>query len=153
MNEPVTPIKEGFQFRQPSETPPQEPIPAQLRPTPPEPEQPLSEIDQLRDDLRAAAEAWPITVQLLYKTIRNNRNEPINELTFREPTAAEINRIGNPTRLLWDGEVIIEEKKMTYVMSALCGVAPSLLELMDPRDWNSCAYSLRKFFLLDLRAW
>jgi hypothetical protein len=55
--------------------------------------------------------------------------------------------------MLWDGEIIIEERKMTYIMGALCGILPPLLEQMDPRDWNSCAYRLRKFFLPDLRAW
>jgi hypothetical protein len=55
--------------------------------------------------------------------------------------------------MLWDGEIIIEERKMTYIMGALCGVLPPLLEMMDTRDWNSCAYRLRKFFLPDLRAW
>jgi hypothetical protein len=55
--------------------------------------------------------------------------------------------------MLWDGEIIIEERKMTYIMGALCGILPPLLEQMDPRDWNSCAYRLRKFFLPDLRGW
>jgi hypothetical protein len=55
--------------------------------------------------------------------------------------------------MLWDGEIIIEERKMTYIMGALCGILPPLLEAMDPRDWNSCALRLRKFFLPDLRGW
>ena len=103
--------------------------------------------------LPRAAESWPITVQLLYRPIRNDKGDLISALTFREPRASEINRIGNPTRILWDGEVIIEERKMTYIMAALSGVLPPLLENMDPRDWNSCALRLRKFFLPDLRAW
>jgi hypothetical protein len=124
-----------------------------MRSEPPTIEQPLSEADKLRKELAANSEAWPITVQLLYRNIKNDRGEEINCLTFREPRAAEINRIGNPTRMLWDGEIIIEERKMTYIMGALCGVLPPLLEAMDPRDWNSCALRLRKFFLPDLRAW
>jgi hypothetical protein len=130
-----------------------QPLPTQVRleNTPPDP--PLSEVEQLRKELAASADKWPITVHLLYKQIMNEKGEFVNSLTFREPKASEINRIGNPTRMLWDGEIIIEERKMTYIMGALCGVPPPLLEQMDTRDWNSCAYRLRKFFLPDLRGW
>ena len=94
-----------------------------------------------------------MTVQLLYKPIRTEKGEVVNSLTFREPTAGEINRIGNPTRILWDGEVIIEERKMTFIMAALCGLLPPTLNQLDPRDWNSCAWKLRSFFLPDPRAY
>jgi hypothetical protein len=124
-----------------------------MKPEAPSPEPLVSESDQLRKDLAEGADNWPITVQLLYRPIRNDKGEEVTSLTFREPRASEINRIGNPTRMLWDGEIIIEERKMTYIMAALCGVLPPMLEAMDPRDWNSCAYRLRKFFLPDLRAW
>ena len=117
------------------------------------PEPPLVEADAVRKDIAASADKWPIVVQLLYKPIRNDKGDLVNSLAFREPRASEINRIGNPTRMLWDGEIVIEERKMTYIMAALCGILPPLLEDMDPRDWNSCALRLRKFFLPDLRAW
>jgi hypothetical protein len=142
------PAQEG-----PTTAAPQTPLPSQKKIEAPVPEPLVSESDQLRKDLTEAAEDWPITVQLLYRPIKNDKGETVNSLTFREPRASEINRIGNPTRMLWDGEIIIEERKMTYIMGALCGVLPPLLEAMDPRDWNSCAYRLRKFFLPDLRAW
>jgi hypothetical protein len=152
-------IKEGFIQPEPPLTPepltalPQSPLPSQLKSEQPKPEPVVSEADRLRKDISESGEEWPITVQLLYRSIKNDRGETINSLTFREPRASEINRIGNPTRMLWDGEIIIEERKMTYIMGALCGILPPLLESMDPRDWNSCAYRLRKFFLPDLRAW
>ena len=41
---------------------------------------------------------WPVRVKLLHKQVRNNRNEPVDELVFREPTAGDINRYGNPCR-------------------------------------------------------
>jgi hypothetical protein len=135
------------------DAPPQAPLPSQLKATTPEPEPPLPEVDAVRRDIAANAEAWPIVVQLLYKPIKNNQGEMINALSFREPKASEINRIGNPTRMLWDNEIIIEERKMTYIMASLSGVLPPLLDEMDPRDWNSCALRLRKFFIPDLRAW
>jgi hypothetical protein len=152
-------IREGFispeppPLEPPLSAPPQPPLPSQLKTEAPKIEPPISETDQLRKEITEGAEIWPITVQLLYRSIKNDRGETINSLSFREPRASEINRIGNPTRMLWDGEIIIEERKMTYIMGALCGILPPLLEAMDPRDWNSCAYRLRKFFLPDLRAW
>jgi hypothetical protein len=132
---------------------PQEPLPSQMKSEAPKPEPVIDETDRLRKELAESADKWPVTVQLLYRPIKNDKGEEVNSLTFREPRASEINRIGNPTRMLWDGEIIIEERKMTYIMGALCGILPPLLEQMDPRDWNSCAYRLRKFFLPDLRAW
>jgi hypothetical protein len=163
MAEAATPLREGFiieppareqpQGAPPRDAPPLPPLPSQVKAEPPAPEPPLAEADAVRKDIAASAEQWPITVQLLYKPIRNDRGELVNSLSFREPRASEINRIGNPTRMLWDGEIVIEERKMTYIMAALCGILPPLLEDMDPRDWNSCALRLRKFFLPDLRAW
>jgi hypothetical protein len=52
-----------------------------------------------------------------------------------------------------EGEVIIEERKMTYMIAALCGILVPFIEDMDPRDWNSCAYRIRRFFLPDPAAW
>ena len=99
------------------------------------------------------AEVWPIRVKLLHKPIRNERNELVHELSFREPTGGDINRYGNPTRITLDGDVAIDEQKMMRLMAVLSGHLIPLLEPMDPRDWNSCAYRLRNFFLPDLGAW
>jgi hypothetical protein len=96
---------------------------------------------------------FPITVKLLYRPIRGNNQEELTSLTFREPTGGDINRCGNPCRVNSDGDVIIDEKKMSLIMANLSGVLSPLLDRMDPRDWNSCAYRLRGFFLPDLAAW
>jgi Phage tail assembly chaperone proteins, E, or 41 or 14 len=98
-------------------------------------------------------ETWPITVKLLHKPIRGMKNEVLKELSFREPTGGDINRYGNPCRIDFEGNVIIDEQKMHRVMAALSGLLPPLLEGMDPRDWNSCAFRLRNFFLPELAAW
>ena len=119
------------------ETPaaPQQPLPSQKELSQPPPEPALSEADVARAQIIANPETWPVTVQLLYKPIRTEKGEVVNSLTFREPTAGEINRIGNPTRILWDGEVIIEDRKMTFIMAALCcGLLPPTLNQIDPRD-------------------
>ena len=96
---------------------------------------------------------WPVRVKLLHKQVRNNRNEPVDELVFREPTAGDINRYGNPCRIGIDGEVLFDEQKMLRVIAALSGILLPNLEQMDPRDWNSCAYRLRSFFLPEVAAW
>ena len=98
-------------------------------------------------------ENWPIRVKLLHKPVLNNQGTEIRELTFREPTGGDINRYGNPCRIGLDGEVIIDEQKMMRVIAALSGVLLPRLEQMDPRDWNSCAYRLRNFFLPEVAAW
>ena len=72
-------------------------------------------------------------------------------MSLREPRAGDINRYGNPVRVNQDGDVIIDERKMTYMMAALSGILPPFIEEMDPRDWNSCAYRLRAFFSCPIR--
>jgi hypothetical protein len=96
---------------------------------------------------------WPIVVKLLYKPVTNNTGERVQELSFREPRGGDINRYGNPVRINQDGDVMIDERKMHFMMAALADILPPFLESMDPRDWNSCAYRLRRFFLPDPRAW
>src|SRR5215469_11037740 len=101
----------------------------------------------------AALDEWPIKVKLLYRPIRNNKGEEIKEVSLREPRAGDINRYGNPIRVNQDGDVIIDERKMTYIIAALTGILPPFIEQMDTRDWNSVAYRLRRFFLPDPGAW
>jgi Phage tail assembly chaperone proteins, E, or 41 or 14 len=98
-------------------------------------------------------EAWPVRVKLLHKPVRNNKNELVHELVFREPTGGDINRYGNPCRIDVNGEVVIDEQKMMRILAALSGILLPNLEPMDPRDWNSCAYRLRSFFLPEVAAW
>ncbi len=88
-----------------------------------------------------------------HKAIRNNTGEEVKQLTMREPRAGDINRYGNPVRVNGDGEIIIEERKMTYMIAALANILPPFIETMDTRDWNSCAYRIRGFFLPELAAW
>jgi hypothetical protein len=133
------PIREGFVSPEP-EAPHPAPEKAALSFPPPA----ATEVE---------ADTWPITVKLLHKGTRNNKNEPITELTFREPTGADINRYGNPVRIDQWGDVIIEERKMSMMISSLSGVAPPFIDALDPRDWASCAYRLRGFFLPNPAAW
>lgn len=98
-------------------------------------------------------ETWPIKVKLRHKAIRGPRNEMVRELTFREPTGGDINRYGNPCHIDQNGDVIILDRKMTTMIAVLSGILQPFIETMDPRDWNSCAYRLRGFFIPEPEAW
>ena len=105
------------------------------------------------EEAPAWQEEWPLLVKLINKPIRNNRGELIHELKLREPRAGDINRYGNPVRINQDGDVVWDERKMTYMIAALADVLPPFIEDMHPRDWNTAAMKLRNFFLPDPRAW
>jgi hypothetical protein len=93
-------------------------------------------------------ETWPVTVRLLHKPVRNMKGEMVKELNFREPSARDIMHIGgNPVRLNDRFETVIDDVKMLALMANLSGIVSPLLEVMDPRDFASCAYRLRGFFL------
>ena len=96
---------------------------------------------------------WPITVKLINKPIRNNRGEKVHEITLREPRAGDINRYGNPVRFNQDGDIVYDERKMTYIIAALSDILVPFIEDMHPRDWNTIALRLRNFFLPDPRGW
>jgi hypothetical protein len=98
-------------------------------------------------------EMWPVKVKLLHKGVRRNDGSTVHELSFREPTGGDINRYGNPCMVNQDGDVVILDRKMTTMMAALSGILQPFIEAMDPRDWNSCAYRLRSFFIPDPAAW
>jgi hypothetical protein len=125
--------------------------PKTIEPPKPPVSHPGPEIEASPAELDAAGpsteELWPIVVKLTFKPIRNNRGEVVNELSFREPKGGDINRYGNPVRMNSQGDWVIEERKMHYVMAALSDILPPFLDQMDPRDWNFAAYELMRFFL------
>jgi hypothetical protein len=124
-------------------------LPPSPGPLPPEIEPSPAEVPQAAP----VTEVWPKVCKILHRQIFNERGEPIKQVSLREPRAADINRWGNPCRLSNEGEIIIDERKMTFMISALSGILPQIVEMMDPRDWNSVAYRLRPFFLPELEAW
>lgn len=98
-------------------------------------------------------ETWPVKVRLMHKPVRNGKGEMVKELSFREPTGGDINRYGNPCMVDQNGNVVILDRKMTTMIAVLSGILQPFIEAMDPRDWNSCAYRLRGFFIPDPAAW
>jgi hypothetical protein len=93
-----------------------------------------------------------LTLKLSKPVIANG--DEVNELTFREPTAGDIERIGNPVLLdLMSGDtpkVTFDAKAMTQMMALLATVPPSTIRQMTTRDWNTGAWSLCRFFMPEL---
>lgn len=146
----VKPPREGFIEEDQVEVLPRdkEEAPKKQRPSPP------PQIEDSPVDLPPLQiDEWPVIVKLVNKSIKDNRGNDVKELSLREPRAGDINRYGNPVRVNAEGDVIIDERKMTYMIAALSNILPPFIDEMDPRDWNSCAYRLRRFFLPDPAAW
>src|SRR5262252_7349552 len=93
MDVPPPPESPGTTRPGPHALAPQPPLPSQLKSEQPVPEPPLDKYDEARRDIREKAETWPITVQLLYKPLTTPKGEVLWSLSFRQPRAAEINRI------------------------------------------------------------
>lgn len=99
-------------------------------------------------------ETWPVSVRLLHKEIRDNKGVMQTELHFREPTARDIAMAGgNPCKVNGDLTIEINDARMMTIMANLSGIMEPFLQTMDPRDYNSCAYRLRNFFLPEAAAW
>ena len=147
----INPKREGFvddsRLTLEHEPAPAAPAGTKRAAPPPEIEPSPEELPPLEQD------EWPIIIKLTYKPIRDNRGEVIKELSLREPRAGDINRYGNPVRFNSAGDIVHDERKMTYMIAALSGVLPPFIEEMHPRDWNTCAYKLQRFFLPDPAAW
>ncbi len=94
----------------------------------------------------------PLVIKLRKMVIANGAETM--ELTFREPTGADIERIGNPVNIdMLSGEtpkVTFDSKAMTMMMAVLAGVPPSTIRQLHPRDWNTAAWSLASFFIPEL---
>lgn len=102
---------------------------------------------------------WPLVIPLRHKPIKRSEVDIVSELKFREPTAFDLIKCGgNPCRLevsemLTGNRVVyswtIDDSRMMRLMANLCGVLEPQLQRMDPRDYATCAYKLRYFFIPD----
>lgn len=93
------------------------------------------------------------TIVKLRKPIIAN-GEEVSEIAFREPTASDIERVGNPVNIDMMSadvpKVTFDAKAMTQMMSLLAAVPPSTIRQMNTRDWNTAAWSLASFFMPEL---
>ncbi len=96
--------------------------------------------------------ASPIVIKLRKSIIANG--DEVASLTFREPTAGDIERTGNPVLVdMLSGDIpkiTFDAKAMTQMMSLLATVPPSTIRQMHPRDWNTAAWSLASFFMPEM---
>lgn len=94
----------------------------------------------------------PLVINLRKNIIANG--DEVDKLEFREPTAGDIERIGNPVNIdFLSGDTpkaTFDSKMMTQMMAALAGVPPSTIRQMNTRDWNTAAYSLATFFMPEM---
>jgi hypothetical protein len=108
--------------------------------------------EEKKEEKKTNGAAPPLKVTLR-KTIQAN-GEDVNELTFREPTAGDIERSGNPVILdVFGGDtpkILFDEKKMSAMISNLAMIPPSSVKQLHPKDWNSIAWSLVGFFTPDM---
>ncbi len=92
--------------------------------------------------------ASPIVLKLRKPVIANG--DETSELTFREPTAADIEIVGNPVNIDFLSSEIpkttFDGKAMTQMLARLAGVPPSTIRQMHTKDWNDAAWSLWNFF-------
>lgn len=103
-------------------------------------------------ETKANGEPSPLVITLRKPIIANG--DEVNELTFREPTAADIEMVGNPVNLdFMSGDTpkaTFDTKSMTQMMSRLAAVPPSTIRQMHTRDWNTAAWSLASFFMPEM---
>jgi len=77
----------------------------------------------------------------------------VKEITFREPTASDIERIGNPVLVeLYEARprMHFDTRVMTAMLAHLANVPPSTIRKMHPKDWNNAAWMVANFFMPDL---
>jgi hypothetical protein len=89
----------------------------------------------------------------LRKPVPGGDGEDVSELKFREPTAADIERCGNPVLLDMASDppkISFDSKSMSQMMALLATCPPSTIRRLHTRDWNSIAWRLASFFLPDL---
>lgn len=82
----------------------------------------------------------------------NAHGDLVSELTFREPTGGDFERVGNPVILsIFEAnpKPIYDAPVMTAMMSHLAGVPTSTIRALDPRDWQNGALMLFNFFVPD----
>jgi len=89
---------------------------------------------------------------LLRKSVKANGEDTL-EIVFREPTAGDIERVGNPVLVgMYENtpKIHFDAQIMTQMMARLAMVPPSTIRSMHPKDWNNGAWLLANFFMPDL---
>jgi hypothetical protein len=94
-------------------------------------------------------------LRLLYKELPNGTGT-IKELVFREATAGDIERIGNPIHPMrkelqeQTPKLRFDARMMMLMLAQLSNVPLATMRTMHPRDWNNAAKFIASFSLPDL---
>jgi hypothetical protein len=166
------PFREGFieqdavEVDVPAEAEAQPVLEAETASAKPTYEELEEEVKRLRARLAPPPDVWPMVIKLRHRPIKapgkDGKEVTINELSFREPRANDMIKAGgNPVRVAFMGVVdgqpnydyLIDDGRMTKVMANLMGVQDAYLMALDPRDYASAAYRLRRFFISDQGLW
>jgi hypothetical protein len=105
----------------------------------------------------APAPAAPEPMMIvLRKPIRTHMAAETMSLVFREPTVADLERVGAPPVELdfsngFPPRPVFNATKMTHMLSLLANVAADDLKRMSVLDWNDAAWLIAPFFMPDLR--
>jgi len=107
------------------------------------------------EELKTNGAVSPLVIKLRIPIQANGKE--VTELSFREPTAGDIEAVGNPIIVdqlsnMLSGELprtTFDSKSMTLMMARLAMVPPSTIRQMHPKDWNTAAWSLANFFTPD----
>jgi Phage tail assembly chaperone proteins, E, or 41 or 14 len=94
---------------------------------------------------------WDGKLVLRKEVIANG--DTVKEIVFREPTAGDIERVGNPITVgIYENnpKIHFDTQAMTAMMAHLASVPPSTIRQMHPKDWNNAAWKLANFFMPDL---
>lgn len=76
--------------------------------------------------------------------------ESVKALTFREPSAGDIVRVGNPVKIdPFGGETKIgfDDARMGAMIARLANIPPSSVDRMHPQDFIDASWKLADFFL------
>ena len=101
------------------------------------------------------AERWPLVIKLEHSKLYDpSLPDPITELKLRQPTGGDINACGSPV-VMGDGGLrfVIDDKRMHMMIGRLAGILTPILDGLDPRDWQTIAWRLYRFFLPGPAAW
>jgi hypothetical protein len=81
--------------------------------------------------------------------------ETTDHLTFREPTAEDIEIAGCPVNIdsdsRGDPKVIFDERKMNAMFERLTGIPLAFIRKMRAGDWTNCAWAITPFFVPGVR--
>jgi Phage tail assembly chaperone proteins, E, or 41 or 14 len=108
----------------------------------------------LPDPSPSSADVWPVVVKLQHRALRDpSRPDEIRELHLRQPTGGDINAVGCPVIMGEGGRFVVEDKRMHLMIGRLAGILTPILDGIDPRDWQTAAYRLFRFFIPNPAAW